>query len=224
MAIFIICGYGIPEDIRKDENYLAYLHIAFNTLFVQAAGKDAAIIPCGGPTNCKPPFTGTEADALAAFLREQMMRDELRPLTLDWSIFPEAKSLSSLENLVFAKEIMESESLNGDVHVFCEKTRENRVTQFAEKIFVGSRVAIHAIDFDTSKNRYLDPAILGKKESVALIEGLLTLENPERLKEHHALFEKKFAFIRQRQSEGLSHVDAVTEWFKKEKEMIFDKE
>ncbi|MCR4311823.1 MAG: hypothetical protein NUV56_00925, partial [Candidatus Uhrbacteria bacterium] len=76
------------------------------------------------------------------------------------------------------------------------------------------------VDFDVSKNRYLDPAILAKKEKAATVEALWTLEDPARYKLHHEFFERKFAYFRERQSQGLSHVDVVEEWFTKGPDVI----
>jgi len=220
MNIFLICGYGIPTDIQQDTNYRTYLHIVFNHMYELAANQSAVVIPCGGSTKCDPPYTGTEAEVIAVYLRELMAREETNRQTSRWSIFPEETSLSTLENLLFAKEIIQTQNFTGPMSIFCEKTRESRVEAFAEKIFGEGRVRVQAIDFDVSKNRYLDPEVLSKKETLALEEGLWTLENPDRIQKHHAFFQKKFEFLRRRQSEGLSHVDAIAEWYMMKEEVM----
>ncbi len=212
MPIFLICGYGIPANLRTDQNYLTYLHLAFNHVYDTAAGQPATIIPCGGPTNCTPPYEGTEAEAIAGYFRELMDREPVRAQTAGWIVRPETRSLSTLENFVFAKELIGTEMPLQDVTAFCEKTREKRVTTLAARVFEGSTVRVIPIDFDQSKNRYLDKALLQEKEASGIKEGLWTLDDPERLAKHHALFEQKLAFLRRRQTEGLSHVDAVREW------------
>lgn len=212
MKAFIICGYGIPEDIEKNVNYTTYLHVAFNTIYEHVAGEEAFIIACGGPTNCTPPFDGTEAELILDYLSDLADRDGVSTQTENWSFIPESKSLSTLENFLFAKNILDGVSFQGAAFVFCEKTREPRVKTFTEKIF-GESTTVIPIDFDISQNRYLDPATIQRKEEFGITEGLWTLEDPERIEKHHAFFERKFAFIRKRQSEGLSHEDAVKEWF-----------
>lgn len=213
MYIFIICGYGIPEDIHKDENYLTYLRIVFNSIYAKAAHQEAAIIPCGGPTSCTPPYKGTEAHVIGDYLKEIMRREEVVTATKNWRILEEDHSLSTLENLVFAQQLIQSHKLEGQVITFCEATRRERVSVVASKIFDPTAI-VEAIDFDHSKNRYLDPEVLHKKEAVETEQSLWVLEDPERLKRHHAFFEQKLAFLRQKQEEGLSHVDAVAEWFR----------
>lgn len=214
MEIYIVCGYGTPKDITKDQNYLVYLSAVFNAILESSAGKPAAIIPCGGPTSVEPPFEGTEAGAMSEYLQGLAHNYSAEGQTSVWRFFQEDTSLSSLENLLFAKNFIDHESLEGSVTIFCEKTREHRMNETAKKVFGDRVVNVVAIDFDASKNRHLDPQIIEKKEADALAEALWTLEKPERLPLHHQLFEKKFNFLRERQRQGISHVDAVAEWFK----------
>jgi hypothetical protein len=220
MNIFLVCGYGMPKDIQEDQNYSTYLHLVFNRIYELASRQEVAIIPCGGPTNCDPPFQGTEAEAIASYLHHFMNRETVRQQTKDWTIFPEARSLSTLESLLFGKEIIHQRKLHGPVTIFCEKTRERRLRVFGDAVFQDTPTEIYAIDFDVSKNRYLDPEIIQRKEDLAIQEGLWTIQDPERIQKHHELFEAKFAFLRKRQSEGLTHVDAVQEWFKNEKRIM----
>jgi hypothetical protein len=220
MHIFLICGYGIPKDIQRDQNYLTYLSIVFNHIYTLAVGQEAAIIPCGGATNCEPPYQGTEARAIADYLDQLMHREETVRQTSLWRVLPEEQSLSTLENLLFAKDILEAEHLTGAITIFCEKTREDRLRAFMTHLFPDTTTQVYAIDFDISKNRYLDTATIQKKEASSIQEGLWTLQAPDRIQKHHELFQRKFAFLRQRQSEGLSHVDAVKEWFEHEPEII----
>ena len=220
MYIFIICGYGIPEDIASDQNYSTYLRIAFNFIYALAGNKQAAIIPCGGPTNCNPPYNGTEAEAIADHIQQLMKRDSVSYATQEWSLYPENTSLSSLENLLFAKRVMETHRLAGRIAILCEQTRKDKMTEFSKIIFHKVDVQVIPIDFDVSANRYLDPQVIKEKEQMGIREGLWTLEDPERLKRHHEFFEKKFEFLRQLQREGMTHVEAVSEWFKNEKQVI----
>ncbi len=215
MKIFLICGYGIPKDIHEDQNYLTYLNSVFNKIYQNSVGEAAAIIPCGGSTSCEPPYLGTEAEAITEYFSELKNREYVKERMSAWQIYPETESLSSLENLLFAKKIIEEKSLTGFITIFCEFTRLKRIKKTAEKIFVGFDFVVEAIDFDFSKNRYRDPVIIKEKEDLAEQEALWTLEDPERIVKHHELFEKKFAFFRERQAQGIAHVDVVKEWFEK---------
>lgn len=220
MNIFIVCGYGLPKDIRNDQNYTIYLQTAFNRMYDLASKQEATIIPCGGPTNCESPYAGTEAGAITERLREFIDRETFGETTSQWTIIPEEASLSALENLLFAQRILREQNLTGPVTIFCEKTREMKVGLFAERVFLNTEIHVHAIDFDGSKNRYLDPEIIQKKEGFSTKEGLWTLEHPERIQKHHELLQTKFDFLRKRQTEGLSHVEAVKEWIEREADVI----
>ena len=197
-----------------------YLRLAFNQIYQRARDDDAAIIPCGGPTNCSPPYEGTEARTISTYLKTLMDREAVAGVTKKWRILEEDQSLSSLENLVFAANIIKQHNLSGHVTIFCEFSRGNKLQTFAPHIFKDRSINVVSIDFDISKNRYLDPEVIQRKEALGIKEGLWTLEDSERLKRHHEFFQRKFDFLRKRQSEGLSHVDAVEEWFKYEKDFM----
>lgn len=220
MNIYLICGYGIPEDIAKDQQYLSYLHLAFNKMYSESANQEAVIITCGGPTRCEEPFEGTEAGVMAEYVRGHMGREELQGQTSQWQVLEEDKSLSTLENIVLSKELIASHQLEGEVFVFCEATREGRVKVFGEEVFGDRFGGVLPIDFDVTKNRYLSPEVLQKKEELSIMEAMWTLEDSDRIKKHHELYEKKFVFFRERQAAGVSHVDVVEEWFVKGPEML----
>ena len=215
MKVFIIPGYGIPESIERDQNYLTYLHVAFNRIYDAAKGEKALIIPCGGPTNCTPPYQGTEAAVIGEYIQKLIDRLAMGDGCKEWSIVPEDRSLSTLENLVFAQEIVRGVADVQSMTVFCEVTRENRMQIVGNAVFGESiLMKIEPIDFDVSPNRYLDPAIIEKKENIEIRGALWALERSERLAKHHELFERKFSLLRSLQDGGMSHVDAVTEWYR----------
>ncbi|HBP00443.1 MAG: hypothetical protein UU48_C0011G0009 [Candidatus Uhrbacteria bacterium GW2011_GWF2_41_16] len=212
MTTYIICGYGIPKDIDNDENYHTYLNIVFNHIYSKSVIDEVVIIPCGGPTAMESPYEETEAAVIAYYLQKIMKRPELKHSTEKCKFYLEQKSLSTLENLVFAKQIFDEQKLNGMIVIFCEETRRERVRKVTDIIF-GSEAIVQSIDFDVSKNRYLDAKIIDQKESIALQESLWTLESKERLEQHHEFFKRKFSFFRERQNQGIPHVDVIEEWY-----------
>jgi hypothetical protein len=181
-------------------------------MFSQAGGKPAAIIVCGGPTNGLPPFDATEAAGMAEYLGELRNRESMLGQCDAWTIYQEGESLSSLENLVFAKRLMTRENLEGSITIFCEATRETRIQETGRLIF--GEVKIQAIDFDVTKNRYLDSAVTQQREDLALQEALWTLQDDTRLASHHAFYEKKFAWFREQAAQGIPHVDSIEAWYK----------
>lgn len=210
MRLFAIPGYGIPADMAHDENYRTYLHVAFNTIIARAGGKPAIVTLHGGPTNCTPPFKGTEAAVMATTLRKLASRPFVKPQTKQWSIVREVKSLSTLQNILYLKEIADAQKLSPkDVTVFCEWTRERRIRLLARKIF-GRAVEVVPIDFDVSESRYGD---WEAREADALQGALWALQSPENLVKEREFFRKKMAYIRILQHDGMSHVDAVMRWY-----------
>lgn len=220
MKVFIIPGYGIPESIEQDQNYLTYLHVAFNRIYEAAKGEKALIIPCGGPTNCTPPYEGTEAAMIGAYIQKLIDRPMMGDLCKAWSIQLENRSLSTLENLIFVKDILDRTEGVELVVIFCEATRADRIRVVSNQILSTRRnVTIEAIDFDITANRY-SKTVVGVKEQRATDGFLWALESPERLAKYHELYERRLTLIRTLQNEGLSHVDAVAEWYRQAPALI----
>lgn len=219
-CVYVVCGYGFPKDIQNDQNYDRYLSSAIAVMLEKSSGQAALVILSGGPTNCEPPYEGTEAVAMESWIRRFMGREEMRNRTKGWEIVLEDRSLSSLENLINSNKLIEQRGESGPIVIFCEQTRVDRIKQIATRIFSGREIAIQSIDFDLSKNRRLDSEVLKRKESDALREAMWTLDDPARLVRHHEFFQSRIDFLRKRQSEGVSHVDAVKEWIEREPELL----
>lgn len=180
-----------------------------------ARGQHALIIPCGGPTNCAPPYEGTEAAAIGGYIQGLIGRSIMGEWCKEWRVVLEDASFSTLENLVFAKRLVDATKRGDRVTIFCEATRKERVEHVALAVFGPSfHVSVEAIDFDISPNRYLDPVVLEQKEHGELQGSLWALESPEHFAKHHELFERKFALLKSLQDGGMSHADAVSEWYR----------
>ena len=209
MKAFIICGYGIPADGQETENYRTYLNVAFNQMYELAQFEPALVIPSGGPTNCTPPFEGTEAEHVGRWIGERFKRAE--EATKEWEIVLEDQALSSPENLLYAKDLLDARGFEGEIVVFCEFVRRNRMQLYANEVFGEAEVI--AIDFDSSSNRYQP------KEKVELLlekqieADLPIIKNPDLRAEHHAFYEKKLEMLRKWQQEGMTHEAAVKRWW-----------
>lgn len=209
MHLFAIPGYGIPDDIAHDENYRTYLNVAFNTIVARAVGKPAVITFHGGPTRCTPPFKGTEATVMAAMVQKLASRPFVRPQTKQWTFVREAKSLSTLQNILYLKDIVDAQKVHPkNVTIFCEWTRERRIRLLAKKIF-GCAVEVVPIDFDVSESRYAD---WEAREAGVVQSALWALRSPENLAKEREFFRKKIVYIRILQHDGMSHSDAVVRW------------
>lgn len=217
---YLICGYGVPPDIHTDRNYIGYLDLVFNHIWERSKNEEAVVVLSGGPTDCEPPYARTEAREMASYLRKLIDRDVVGDATKKWKLALEDQSLSTLENMVFAKRLVDEHKLDGPITIFGAWMGRERRQIVADKVFGSGRCKMMPIDFDISQNRYLDSKLVIEKETRALEESLWTLEDSDRLAKHHEAFEKKFEFLRKRQSEGASHVDAIKEWYERASEIL----
>lgn len=221
---FLIFGYGIPKDILKDEKYSRYLAPVFNHIYSTVTEKqiaDPLIITCGGKTDMQKPYTKSEAGEMIQFFRHLISeRPYLKPLTKHWKWLAESTSLSTPENILNSKKILDKRGVVGGlITIFCETTRAKRVQTVAKKVF-GTKQPIRVvpIDFDLSEHRYLGEEYIHRKESRETLHSLWALKSPENLKKHHALFQKKFDYLRQRGTKA--HITAVKEWWDTELQII----
>lgn len=209
--LFIILGYGIPKDILQDGNYSRYLNFVFNQIFDRAVGQKATIIFTGGLVDCFQPYQRIEALELKHFFEKKCQSVGMSKQLRQWRLLAEKKSLSTLENLLFSKKLINDYRLkNLEVLIFCEWTRKSRVYRLAQKIF-GKKCLVSAIDFDTSANRYLDPKFLQQKEKKAWKYDLWSLRSVVNLKKHHILHQQRIKYLRQ--AKNADHVQAVQQWW-----------
>lgn len=217
MATYLVLGYGIPKELAADDNYRRYLGVAFNTVFAESQARPqdpVTIICCGGPTDCFPSFRRTEAQEIATFLKGLAARPSCKTVTKRWKFLLERRSLSTLENLVYARETLRDKGLTGQsVTIFCEAVRAPRVRALARRLFPGLKCHVVPTDFDLSSNRYLDPVFLKKKErAVAKLEDW-ALQDPAHMKKYHQAFADKLRFLREAGPER--HAEALKEWWEK---------
>ncbi len=215
--VFLVFGYGVPENILKDEKYNFYLKMVFNKIYgfvITNKIDKPIIIACGGKTDMLKPYKRTEADEMiklfSAIIKE---RPVLKPLTKKWLFIAENKSLSTLENLLNSNKIIRKRKVKkAEFFIFCEQTREKRIKILSKKILdINYNFKVVPIDFDVSENRYLPTEYLAKKEKAELKQSLWALKSPKNLKKHHKVFEEKFEYFRKAGLEG--HINAVKEWW-----------
>ncbi len=224
--VFLISGYGIPKNILKDENYNFYLKLVFNKIYeltTSSKNKWPIVITCGGKTDMFKPYKRTEADEMLRLLKSFIKeRKFLKPITKNWLFIAENKSLSTIENLLNSNGLIKNRKIKkANVFIFCEQTREKRIKILAKKtLYKNYKIKILPIDFDVSKNRYLSPDFLNKKEKVELKHSLWALKSPTNLKKHREVFEEKIEFLRK--AGNKTHTNAVREWWEKKLNELCD--
>jgi len=220
---YIILGYGVPKNIKTDQNYQIYLNTVINKIFeLSQQRKDSSptIICTGGRTDMFKPYLRTESAEIAKQLKRLFKKKTLKEITRGWKIIEERNSVSLLENMIFTKELIEETRIQSEaIVIFCEYTRKTRTEKVAEIVFktVKNR-AIIPIDFDISANRYRKKEQLNKKEKKALEHDLWALKSSENMKEHHKLYKERLAFLRKAGSDNQQ--EALNDWWKiKNKEL-----
>lgn len=213
---FLVLGYGIPKDILKDENYSLYLKSVFNRIYARCAEDEEThpvIIFSGARTDLFKPYRRTEAQEMIKLFKTLLQRPSLKTQTRGWKLIAETKAYSTLDNMLYAKQILERRKLeHAPLTVFGEETRKKRITALAKEIFKNPH--IETIDFDQSSNRYLDPSFLEEKETNGLSFDLWALRDPAQLQKHRKLFKEKFAFLRTVKHQN--HAQAIKAWWERE--------
>lgn len=189
--VWVVLGYGVPHEIRRDANYSRYLTTVANQIGDQVGHRgEPAVLLCGGPTDCFPPYRRTEADEMVRWFRAH-------PQARHWRLLAERRSLSTIENLLNARQLMRRRRIGGSIAVACEWTRRRRVRRFARKIFGRRFSRLLAVDFDGSPNRWVDPTLVARKERLETVEGLAVLGHSGRLRSHHQLRQRKLRVLRE---------------------------
>lgn len=218
---FLVFGYGIPKNILEDEQYNRYLPTALNSIFEYTESPNPLVICCGGPTDMQQPSQRTEAEELVRwFTTISKEREHIGNTTNGWTFAIEPRSISSLENLIFAaQQIPESVAT---VTILCEHMRANRIGVVANEVFPDKQLRIIGIDFDLSPSRYISDEFKAEKDTLVLKHDLWALASAEHLKKHHNLYQEKLDWLRSQQT-GKHEADVHeywNTWYEKIKEQI----
>ena len=183
----IINGYGVPEDIRTDRSYHAYLVQSLNWLWERHRNHTITIVPVGGKTDMQPPYRRTEAGEIVKWLTPRIRS---LGLTSHWMVQPIATELTALENMLAATKRYP----NRPIVYFCEWTRLKKMRTLAKRVF-GMRATVVGIEFDGSAPRY-DRDGRAALEREDLRYSLAALNDPEWRRMLRAAAEEKIRVLR----------------------------
>lgn len=210
MKIFIIPGYGIPKNIFKDESYKAYFNFVgkkINEFVINHPKTKITIIFSGGPTDLEYPYKRTEAKEMFNFF--DSLYQPLWGKYLKYRL--EQKSLSSLENQVYSKQIIDKiKDKHKSIALFGEKTRTSRIKKTAKIIF--SKISTIRVELPANK-QVSDNKLIIKKENLVLKYSLWALKNNVNFNKYRKIFHKKFRYLRRFPIEKQD--EAITVWWKK---------
>ena len=213
---FLIFGYGVSQNILKDENYNFYLKMTFNQIYDLSIKNKIAqpiIMLCGGQTDLFSPYQRSEGQEMLKWFKAHIKKNpQLINLSKNWSFIPETKSICTLENLLNSQAIIKKlTTKKANIFIFCEQIRGRRIKILAKKIFKNHHTQIVSVDFDVSANRYLSPEYLRQKENTELKYSLWALKNSQNFKKHHRMYEEKFKYLRQIPQQ--KQMKAIRKWW-----------
>ena len=196
----IINGYGVPDDIRTDRSYHAYLVQVLNWLWERYRTRAITIVPCGGKTDMRRPYRRTEAGEMVKWLTPRV---RALGLASRWRIAPIATELTrlnfsrenfggltALENMI----AVAKRYPKGPIVYFCEWTRLRKMRALARRVFK-KRTTVVGIEFDGSAPRY---DLSGRRalEREDLRYSIAALEDPAWRRMLRAAAEEKIRVLR----------------------------
>jgi hypothetical protein len=208
--LFLIFGYGVPDNIGRDLNYQVYLRVAFNTIYQATTAKNITpyILVCGGPTDLVRPYRRTEAGEMVQVFRK-MFRKVPTARRRGWKISLEPHSISTLENF---QNTLSAAKRTKTVTIFCEATRAPRIRRLARRIYDSKITSqVIGVDFDASANRFLDPKFLRRKENAMERFDVWALKSSRNFRQHHLAYAEKLK--RFRASGSRQHIRSVKDWW-----------
>jgi hypothetical protein len=168
-------------------------------------GIKVTIIFSGGNSGLDKPYKRTEAQEMTKLFKKIYSGNKR------WKIRLEKKSLSSLENQVFSKKIVEKiKDINGNISIFSDSSRVTRAKGTAKLIF--GKVSIIPINL-SSKIEHENQKLIAKKEKMALQVALWSLKSKANFDKSHKIYVDKFKMLRTAPKNRRK--EAEIEWWKK---------
>lgn len=189
MKIFIVPGYHLPKDLFLDEVYIKYFSFVCREIKKICDSKDKVlVILSGGNIDMDEPF-----DRILSVEMKKPFLDIAGMHDLKCEVLTEVKSLSSIENLIYSKEIIDSIEDENDIFIFADLQRSNRTKLTADKIF--AKYHLLTIDLSSGEEKN-NQEIVNKKEALALNFSLWALESANNLDEFKKIYIDKFKLLR----------------------------
>lgn len=202
---YLIFGYGIPRDMRRDAAYRQYLRGVFSSIHrdvLRRGTPDPLIITSGGKTDCFPPFRRLEGVELMRGFRPFTRQAAVRTQTRRWRLAVERTALSTLENMTGCRDVLRRLGVRPTrIIILCAPTRAMRVRRVAPVVF-GSRVRVISVDFPRSTDPSPTSSALRRKERRAIACDLWALRSPQNFKRYHRIFARKVTFLRKLGPQG----------------------
>ncbi len=187
MKIVVVPGYGLPTDIFADEMYEKYFRVVKRKIN-EYGDEEMHLIFCGGNTDLDPPYVRTEAEEMKKLWELKFGKPNVK-------VWLEKESLSSLDNQVGAKKIMETNGWKVLPLLFCERTRLERIRLIAKWVY-GAEVEVIPVDLYTEE-QLKDLTLMTAKEEAQKMAVLWAIQNETNLNKYRQMFVEKFRILRE---------------------------
>ncbi len=205
MKAYIVPGYHLPKDIHKDETYKKYFDFVCREITRTSDSEKVAVVLSGGNIDMDEPFDKVLSKTMLPLFKEYIDKYHLNCL-----LKTEEKSLSSLENLMYSKELLDQLAPNSDIYIFSDAQRVKRLTVLADNVFNNPKIL--GIDLSHPEERK-NAEVVNKKEELATNFSLWALKSKANFEKFKNVYSDKYAYLRTVPPE--KRKEAEIEWWKK---------
>ncbi len=204
MKAFIIPGYHLPNNIENDEKYIKYFDFACNEIAKISNSEKVLVILSGGNIDMNKPFERILSKVMLPFFKIYIDKYNINCL-----IETEEKSLSSLENLMYSKDILDKFKGNFEIYIFSDKQRLDRSKMIADKVFDNPIMLSVDISHELEKQ---NAEVVNKKEELATKFSLWALKSKDNFDKFKSVYNDKYTYLRTISPE--KRKEAEIEWWK----------
>lgn len=204
MKAFIIPGYHLPYNIEDDKKYIRYFDFACREISKISNTEKVLIILSGGNIDMDKPFDRILSKVMLTLFEKHVDRYNINCL-----VKTEEKSLSSLENLIYSKDILNEFKENFEIYIFSDEQRLDRTKILAEKVFDNPIMIGVDISHELEKQ---NAEVVNKKEELATKFSLWALKSKDNFDKFKSVYNEKYTYLRTISPE--KRKEAEIEWWK----------
>lgn len=204
MKAFIIPGYHLPNNIENDEKYIKYFDFACKEIVRISNSEKVLVILSGGNIDMDKPF-----DRILSKVMLPLFNSYIDKYNINCLVKTEEKSLSSLENLIYSKDILDEFKENFDIYIFSDKQRLDRSKILSDKVFDNPIMLGVDISHELEKQ---NAEVVNKKEELATKFSLWALNSKDNFDKFKSVYNEKYAYLRTISPE--KRKEAEIEWWK----------
>ncbi len=205
MNVYIVPGYHLPKDINNDQTYMKYFDYVCIEIKKISNDEKVLIVLSGGNIDMDEPFDKILSKEMMKLFEKYKTKYNLNCL-----IKTEEKSLSSLENLLYSRDIIDEFNDKNEIYIFSDTQRLSRMKVLADNVFDNPKML--GIDLSQSEEKQ-NADTVNKKEELATKFSLWALRSEKNFEKFRNIYSEKYAYLRTIPPENRK--SAEIEWWKK---------